>query len=113
MSAGGRPSNYYSITTDGEKELHNLLLSPIQENPVQVLTTTRIRLSCAKILSPEERKELYKILKNKITSIMLDTKKMLETTNSNFYSEMVLDNLLCECKNLLSLLEGFERASNN
>ena len=50
MSTGGRPSVYYSITKDGVDALEELLLAPIKENPIQYLTTARVRVACAEVL---------------------------------------------------------------
>lgn len=113
LSAGGRPSVYYSITQTGLKELNRLLLEEVQDNPVQFLTTARIRLSCAEILNKEEQLNLFKLLKLKSESIIIDIKNILHNENLDFYKKMVMDNLLCEYNNLNSLLEGFERACKN
>ena len=113
LSAGGRPSVYYSITQTGLKELNRLILAEVQDNPVQFLTTARIRLSCAEILNKEEQLNLFKLLKLKSESIIIDIKNLLHNENLDFYKKMVMDNLLCEYNNLNSLLEGFERACKN
>jgi len=113
MSSGGRPSTYYSITSSGIEELKNLLLSEPLENPIQFLTTARIKLACAGILNSTQQKELFKILKTKSEAIMFDTKNLLTTRDNDFFAKMVYDNLICEYKNFISLLEGFERASKN
>ena len=113
LSAGGRPSVYYSITQTGLKELNRLILAEVQDNPVQFLTTARIRLSCAEILNKEEQLNLFKLLKLKSESIIIDIKNILHNENLDFYKKMVMDNLLCEYNNLNSLLEGFERACKN
>ena len=113
LSAGGRPSVYYSITQTGLKELNRLILAEVQENPVQFLTTARIRLSCSEILNKEEQLNLFKLLKLKSESIIIDIKNILHNENLDFYKKMVMDNLLCEYNNLNSLLEGFERACKN
>lgn len=113
LSAGGRPSVYYSITQTGLKELNRLILAEVQDNPVQFLTTARIRLSCAEILNKEEQLNLFKLLKLKSESIIIDIKNILHNENLDFHKKMVMDNLLCEYNNLNSLLEGFERACKN
>ncbi len=113
LSSGGRPSVYYSITQNGLKELVKLLLMPAQENPIQFLTIARVRLACAEVLNYEEQLGLFKILKLKAENVLLDTKNILENRELDFYKKMVLDNLSCEYKNLISLLEGFERACKN
>ena len=43
---------------------------------------------------------------------MQDTDRVVRSTN-NFYKKIVYDNLSCEYKNLISLIEGTERAGNN
>lgn len=110
MSSGGRPSVYYSITKNGKDELVKLLLKEPLDNPIQFLPTARVKLACADILSLQEQKELFRALKVKSESIALDVKKILENSDLDFYPKMVFDNLLCEYKNFMSLLEGFERA---
>lgn len=112
VSEGGRVSVYYSITKDGAEELKRLLLSPPQENPVQFMTAGRIKLACAGILDNREQAVMLRQLKDKAQSIMLDTKNILENKNLTYYPKMVFDNLICEYKNFISLLEGFENACN-
>lgn len=113
MSNGGRPSTYYSITTSGKEELKRLLLLPPLENPIQFMPSARIKLFCADILNNDEQKELFRILKLKAENVLIDTKNMLETHSSDFYPKMVFDNLICEYKNFISLLEGFSNACKN
>lgn len=110
MSKGGRPSIYYSLTLLGEKKLVELLLEKPLENPVQFLTSARIKLVAASFLDCDARKDLYKILKMKSEKLMTEIKGILDLNNLDFYSRMVYDNLTCEYKNFISLLEGFERA---
>ena len=110
MSKGGRPSIYYSLTSGGERKLIELLLEKPLENPVQFLTTARIKLITATVLDNKARKDLYKVLKSKSEVLMIDIKRVLETDTLEFYSRMVYDNLICEYKNFISLLEGLERA---
>ena len=113
MSQGGRPSTYYSITKDGIEELKKLLLSQPLDNPIQFLPTARVRLACAGILSKAEQVELFKLLKIKTESIYIDINNILKTKDLDFYPKMMFDNLICEYKNFLILIEGFERASKN
>ena len=95
MTTGGRPSTFYSITKDGTEELKRLLLEPPLENPIQFLTTARVKLACAEILNKDERKSLFKDLKNKCEEIVIDTKNLLINKNDDFYSRMVFDNFFC------------------
>ena len=110
MSSGGRPSVYYSITQRGKEELINLLLEQPLENPIQFLPNARVRLACANVLNVSEQQELFKLLKFKAERIALDINILLKNNNLEFYSKMVFDNLICEYKNFISLLECFERA---
>lgn len=112
MSNGGRPSTYYSITKNGVEELKRLLLLPPLENPIQFLPSARIKLYCADILEKEEQKELFNLLKIKAECILIDAKNMLKS-QENFYPKMVFDNMICEYKNFISLLEGFTNACKN
>lgn len=113
MSTGGRPSVYYSITNEGKEEFVRLLLSPLQDNPVQILTVARVRLACSEILGAKEQVELIKLLKLKSESILIDTRNLVNHADNSFYIKMVYENLMCEYKNFISLLEGLERASKN
>lgn len=113
ISEGGRRSSFYSITKDGKLELKRIILEKPCENPVQFLPTSRVKLACADVLDEDEKKQLFKILKLKAESIMIDTKNLVKNSNFDFYERMVFDNLICEYKNFITLLEGFERAGNN
>ncbi len=113
MTDGGRPSTYYSITTDGINELKKLLLAPPQDNPVQFLTTSRIKLACADVLNQDEQINLFCKLKVKAENILLDTQNILNNKKPEFFPKLVFDNLICEYKNFISLLEGFKNAGNN
>ena len=113
ISDGGRPSNYYSITSEGEKELKRLILEPPSDNPIHFLPMARIKLSCADILDAESQKKLLNLLKIKAESILIDTQKLLQTKELSFYPKMVFDNLTCEYKNFISLIEGFKHACNS
>lgn len=113
MTSGGRPSTYYSITKEGVEVLKALLLEQPQENPIQFLTTARVKVACADVLEAQEKVKLFKLLKLKCEEIMIDSGRILESKDTDFYLKMVLDNLICEYKNFISLLEGLERAGNN
>ena len=110
MSSGGRPSVYYSITKDGTEELKRLILLPPLENPIQFLTMARIKLACADLLDKEEQLGMLKKLKTKAETILIDTQNIMRTKDLAFYPKMVFDNLTCESKNFISLVEGFEHA---
>ena len=113
ISSGGRRSNYYSITQEGEKELARLLLEKPLDNPIQFLPTARVKLACSSVLDSAKQKEICKVLKQKTEEIYFDIKSLLADKNLDFYKKMVFDNLICEYRNFISLLEGFERACNN
>ena len=110
MSSGGRPSTFYSITNEGRLELKELILAEPLENPIQFLPTSRIKVVCSEHLETKERVELFKLLKIKCEKIILDISKK---ENQEFYYKMILENLVCEYKNFVSLLEALSRAGNN
>ena len=110
ISKGGRPSNYYSITKSGFEELKRLISLPPAENPIQFLTSARVKLACADILVSEEQLSMLRQLKIKAESILIDTKNLMDAKGLAYYPRMVFDNLTCEYKNFISLLEGFEHA---
>lgn len=110
MSSGGRPSVYYSITKSGQEELKELMTATPLENPIQFLITARIKLACADCLDIEEQLKMIKVLKIKAESILIDTQNLLKQNDFSYYPKMVFDNYICEYKNFVSLLEGFEHA---
>ena len=112
MSSGGRPSIYYSITNDGIEELKRLLVAPPLENPIQFLTSARIKLACAGVLNNEEQLIMFKRLKSKAESILIDTKNLVKTKELSYFPNMVFDNLTCEYRNFISLVEGFANAGS-
>ena len=113
ISKGGRPSVYYAITDKGKQRLTEELLASVTDNPSQFLNNARVRLYCSDILSDNDRKNLLEMLKLKAMNIKIDTEKLLEKHNKNFYPRMVFDNMNLELKNFITLLEGIERACKN
>ncbi len=113
MSKGGRPSTFYSLNEKGEAEFPKMLLEILPDNPIQFLTIARVRLYCADVLEPNKQKELFNLLKTRTENLIINTKVLLKRNESEFYPKMVLDNLICEYTNFLSLLEGLNRACNN
>ena len=111
MSKGGRPSVYYSITQDGINELKRLITLPPMENPIQFLTYARVKLACADVLDKEMQKELFRLLKMKAESLLFDTQNLVNSKDLSYFPKMVFDNLICEYKNFISLVEGFEHAT--
>ncbi len=112
MSSGGRPSTYYTITEEGVNELKRLIVEPPLENPIQFLPMARVKLACADILDKEEQMTMIKELKTKAESIIIDAQNIMTFKDLSFYPKMVFDNLICEYKNFVSLLEGFENAGS-
>lgn len=110
ISSGGRPSTYYSITKDGMEELKRLIMDPPVDNPIQYLPMARVKLACADILEQNKQLEMIRTLKVKAESIIIDTQNLMTFKDLSFYPKMVFDNLVCEYKNFISLLEGFENA---
>lgn len=112
ISEGGRPSTYYSITKDGIGELKRLIMEEPLENPIQFLPMARVKLACADMLDKDEQVHVLHLLKAKAESIIIDTQNIMAFKDLSFYPKMVFDNLICEYKNFISLLEGFENAGN-
>jgi len=112
ISSGGRPSTYYTITNEGVNELKRLIVEPPLENPIQFLPMARVKLACADILDKEEQMTMIKELKKKAESIIIDAQNIMTFKDLSFYPKMVFDNLICEYKNFVSLLEGFENAGS-
>ena len=110
ISEGGRPSTFYSITEEGVNELKRLIMEEPLENPIQFLPMARVKLACADILERKEQLKMISALKNKSESIIIDAKNIMAFKDLSFYPKMVFDNLICEYKNFISLLEGFENA---
>lgn len=113
MSEGGKLSIYYSITKDGEKELRNLLLKPLSQNPLQFLSDARIKLSCASFLTNSDLYEMYQDIKSNALLHKVHAETILsdEYTPLNFQQRVVLDNTICEYKNFISLVEGLEKSN--
>ena len=101
MSKGGRPSVYYSITPSGIDELKRLLTAPPGENPIQFLTSARIKLACADVLDNRQQLALFSQLKKKAESILIDTKNLVSSKDLSYFPGMVFDNLICEYRNCL------------
>jgi len=113
MSEGGRPAVYYSITNEGKMTLKSMILEDPVENPVQFLTTSRVKVASASVLNDDEQAYLYKQLLLKANTIIADTKNILSERKYDYFRGIVLDNLLCEYKNFASMLEGLNNARNN
>ncbi|MBQ3312130.1 PadR family transcriptional regulator [bacterium] len=111
ISDGGRRCFYYSITNDGMKELKQILLNDLSDNPVQFFSNARIKLSCAGVLSNEELSELYSKIKTHAYLYKFNAENTLnnEYINLDFHQKIVLDNELCELNNLISLIEELEK----
>lgn len=112
MSSGGRPSICYAITGKGKSALEKELLSQLTDNPVQFLVNSRIKLCCAEVLDKEDYLKLIRTLKRKAETLMIDTKKLLDNGCIPQNSGVIYDNMACEYRNFLSLLEGLEHACN-
>ena len=55
---------------------------------------------------------MFKRLKTKAESILIDTKNLVKTKELSYFPSMVFDNLTCEYKNFISLVEGFANAGS-
>lgn len=111
MSDGGKLSVFYSITKDGLRELKKLLLEDLSANPLQFLSNARVKLSCAELLSADEKSEMFSGLKLLAAKFRADADAILndEYTKLSFYQKIILDNVFCEYGNLITIIEGFEK----
>jgi len=111
MSDGGRLSVFYAITKTGKDELVRLMLEELTTNPLKFFSNARVKLCCADVLSLDERKKLFfdiKLLslqfKNEAETILND-----EYNHLTFYQRIIIDNTMCEYKNLITIVEGLEK----
>ena len=111
MSEGGKLSAFYSITDSGMKELRSLLLEPFSKNPLQFISDAKVKLSCASFLSSDDLKQMLENIKAGAYLHKNNAQKILEDeyTPNDFYQKIVLDNTVCEYKNFISMIEGFEK----
>ncbi len=111
MSEGGKLSVIYSITDNGQKYLRSLMLEPLSINPLQFISDSKIKLSCASFLAEADKKEMFDEIKSKaylFKSYAQDTIND-EYSQNDFYQKIVLDNTICEYNNFISMIEGFEK----
>ena len=113
ISKGGRPSTFYSITKEGQEEFFRLITENPPENPIHFLPIARIKVVCSDVLNKQEQEKVFVLLKEKAESIIVETKNSLTFKDLPFYTKMVFDNLICEYKNFILLLEGLEHAGNS
>lgn len=115
MSDGGKLSVYYDISKQGERELKRLIMEEFSDNPLQFLSNARVKLSCADCLDSDEKKRLFLAVKSKAMQFKTDAQNILddEYRNTNFYQKIILDNTICEYKNFINIVEGFEKDNLN
>ena len=111
MSEGGKLSVFYSVTKDGQKLLKKLLLEDLSDNPLQFLSNCRVKLSLADCLEPVEKQDMFLHLKTLALKFKSEASNILddEYIKLSFYQKIVLDNTVCEYKNLINLIEGLEK----
>ncbi len=111
MSEGGKLSVFYSITKSGQGILKDLILENLSENPLQFLSNARIKLSCAEYLDADEKKELFIEIKTLALKFKIAAENILndEYNKLSFYQKIMLDNVICEYSNLITVIEGFEK----
>lgn len=115
ISDGGKVSILYALTPSGLEILKKKILEVDTENPVQFLSNARIQLACAGFLDISSQRDLFLKLKKRATLIKSDAESKIsdETISPTYFHRLVLDNSICEYKNLINLLEGLERGSNS
>ena len=108
MSEGGKLSVYYSVTQKGREKLKNLLVEDMSNNPSQFFLSARLRLIMSDVLSFEERKRLFLIIKSKALKFKNSAQEFKNQENS-FYHSIIADNTICEYSNLLTAIESLEK----
>lgn len=110
MSDGGKLSGFYSITQDGREELKRLILEKVSNNPLQFQSMVGVKIACASYLAVDERKALFSHLKTRAQEHKFSAENTLTTQKSlTFYHRMILDSTIVEYKNLIQLIENFEK----
>ena len=92
-------------------ELKRLLMADLSDNPLQFTSNSKIKLSCAEVLSKEQRDDLFFAVKSKALEFKNTAEKILEDeyTQKSFYQKILLDNTMSEYSNLITIIEGFEK----
>ncbi|MDR1167990.1 MAG: PadR family transcriptional regulator [Heliobacteriaceae bacterium] len=111
MSDGGKLSVFYTVTKTGKDELVRLLLESLSENPHQFFSNAGIKLSCAGVLTADERKKLFTGIKSLAAIHKKNAENILnnEYNHLSFYQKIILDSTICEFKNLITIIEGLEK----
>lgn len=103
---GGKPYFYYSVTEEGLSYLKEKLLKNTSTNPTQFVSMTKIKISCSDILNDSEREQLFNMLKPNLLKLKTEAEQALsENWTKNTYHRLVLNNTVCEYKNLIDLIE--------
>ena len=111
MSDGGKYSVFYEITKSGINELKKQLLEDLSDNPLQFLSSARIKLACADCLDNDERKRLFFSVKTRAMQFKNLAQNILndEIHQTSFYHKIILDNTICEYSNFITIIEGLEK----
>lgn len=111
---GGKPAFYYSITEEGKQFLKTKLLKNSSINPAQFLSMTKIKLACCDILDESEREILCTSLRKNLSKLKSEAESALsENWSNNVYHRLVLNNIICEYNNLMTLTEDLANARNS
>ena len=115
FTEGGKPYFYYSITPQGKEFLVDKLKSKPSKNPIQLFPEIKIKLTCLDILTSEDKKELCKVLKAEVLKLKTQAESILSAGDydDNYTGRMVLDNSVCEYKNMYDLIERLEKNAGN
>ena len=111
FTEGGKPYYYYSITPQGKEFLTSKIKEKPSANPIQAYQEIKIKLICSDILENQEKKSLYKLLKNEVLNLKTKAENVLKSDifSSNHSARIVLDNTVCECNNMYDVIEGLEK----
>lgn len=111
FTEGGKPYYYYTITPNGKDFLINKIKEKPMENPIQMYQEVKVKLICSDILELSDKKTLYNLLKSEIGKQKIKAEEVLksDTFSTNHSARIVIDNIVCECKNMYDLIEGLEK----
>lgn len=114
-TTGGKPSFYYSITSEGQEFLRKKMLSKLSKNPIQIYPEIKIKVSCSDVLNSDDRQTMFAIIKPELSKLKILSEKILdsEVFETNYCAKMILDDSVCSYKNLYELVERLEKHAGN
>src|SRR5574344_119405 len=109
MTDGGKLTGFYSLNNSSNEYINKLLLEDLSDNPLQFFPNAEIKIICSELLSSDDRKTLFTNLKTKALQFKNDAQIILEKNQENFYTKIVVDNVLLQYKNFILTIEALEQ----